>query len=53
MNVHDLGKKVRAQMADPKTDSVYLRCDETVPFGTFATVIDTLRQSGHREHQHS
>jgi biopolymer transport protein TolR len=46
INVHDLGKKVLAQMSDPKGDSVYLRCDETVPFGTFASVIDTLRQSG-------
>jgi biopolymer transport protein TolR len=46
INVHDLGKKVLAQMKDPKADSVYLRCDETVPFGTFATVIDTLRQAG-------
>jgi biopolymer transport protein TolR len=46
VNVHDLGKKVLDQIKDPKNDSVYLRCDETVPFGTFATVIDTLRQSG-------
>src|SRR5580693_3742486 len=46
VNVHDLGKKVLTQMKDPKADSVYLRCDETVPFGTFATVIDTLRQAG-------
>ena len=38
--------KVHAQMHNPQTDAVYLRCDETVPFGTFATVIDTLRQSG-------
>jgi biopolymer transport protein TolR len=46
VNVHELGKKVLAQVKDPKNDSVYLRCDETVPFGTFATVIDTLRQAG-------
>ena len=29
-----------------KQDGVFLRCDETVPFGIFASVIDTLRQSG-------
>src|SRR5262249_28200430 len=46
VNIHDLGNKVRAQMHDPQSDPVYLRCDETVPFGTFATVIDTLRQAG-------
>jgi biopolymer transport protein TolR len=46
VNVHDLGSKVRSQMRNPPSDSVFLRCDETVPFGTFATVIDTLRQAG-------
>ena len=38
--------KVRAQMQNPQSDACILRCDETVPFGTFATVVDTLRQSG-------
>jgi biopolymer transport protein TolR len=46
INIHDLGGKVRSQMRNPQSDAVYLRCDETVPFGTFATVVDTLRQSG-------
>jgi biopolymer transport protein ExbD/biopolymer transport protein TolR len=46
VNIHDLGNKVRAQMRNPQSDPVFLRCDETVPFGTFATVVDTLRQSG-------
>ena len=46
VNVHDLGGKVRSQMRNPQSDAVFLRCDETVPFGTFATVIDTLRQAG-------
>jgi len=46
VNIHDLGNKVRAKMRNPQTDAVFLRCDETVPFGTFATVVDTLRTSG-------
>jgi len=46
VNIHELGGKIRAQMRNPQTDAVFLRCDETVPFGTFATVVDTLRQSG-------
>ena len=46
INIHELGVKVRAQMRNPQSDAVFLRCDETVPFGTFATVVDTLRQSG-------
>ena len=46
VNIHELGGKVLAQMHNPQSDPVFLRCDQTVPFGTFATVIDTLRQSG-------
>ncbi len=46
VNIHELGQQVRGQMRDPKHQAVFLRCDETVPFGSFATVVDTLRQSG-------
>ncbi len=45
VNIHQLGAKVRAQLRRPQ-DAVFLRCDETVPFGAFASVVDTLRQSG-------
>src|ERR1700748_3022054 len=31
---------------DPAHQAVYVRCDETVPFGSWATVVDALRQSG-------
>jgi biopolymer transport protein TolR len=46
VNIHELGSKVRSQLGNPASEAVFLRADETVPFGTFATVIDTLRQSG-------
>jgi len=45
VNIHQLGSKLKSQLKKPN-DAVFLRCDEAVPFGTFATVIDTLRQSG-------
>jgi biopolymer transport protein TolR len=45
VNIHDLGAKVNSKLGK-KQDAVFLRCDETVPFGIFASVIDTLRQSG-------
>jgi len=45
INIHDIGPKVQSKLGK-KQDAVYLRCDETVPFGIFASVIDTLRQSG-------
>ena len=46
VNIHQLGDKVHAQMHNPAGEPVYLRCDKTVPFGSFALVVDTLRQSG-------
>jgi len=45
INIHELGSKVQSQLKRPQ-DAVYLRCDETVPFGIFASVVDALRQSG-------
>jgi biopolymer transport protein TolR len=45
VNIHELGGKVQSKLGK-KQDAVFLRCDETVPFGIFASVIDTLRQSG-------
>jgi len=37
-----LRKKVR----DPQHQSIFLRADEDVPFGAFATVMDAVKQSG-------
>jgi biopolymer transport protein TolR len=45
VNIHQLADKIR-QQAKHASDTVYLRADETVPFGAFCTVIDSLRQSG-------
>jgi biopolymer transport protein TolR len=46
VNIHDLGGQLTSQMRDPQHQAVYVRCDETVPFGSWATVVDSLRQSG-------
>jgi len=45
VNIHDLGARVHAQLKSTQ-QSVFLRCDEAVPFGVFASVVDTLRVSG-------
>ncbi len=45
VNIHEIGSKVQSKLGK-KQDAVFLRCDETVPFGVFAAVIDALRQSG-------
>jgi biopolymer transport protein ExbD/biopolymer transport protein TolR len=46
VNIHDIGQQVVSQSHDLKHQAVYIRCDETVPFGSWATVVDALRQSG-------
>jgi biopolymer transport protein TolR len=45
INIHKLPAKIKSQLKHPN-DAVFLRCDETVPFGVFATVMDELRVSG-------
>ena len=45
VNIHDLPAKIKKQLKHPG-DAIFLRADETVPFGAFASVIDELRQSG-------
>jgi biopolymer transport protein TolR len=45
VNIHQLPAKLKRQLKHPG-DAVFLRADQTVPFGVFATVIDELRQSG-------
>jgi biopolymer transport protein TolR len=45
VNIHQLADKIKKQ-AKHENDVVYLRADETVPFGAFCTVIDALRVSG-------
>ena len=45
VNIHQLGTKIHAQLKNTR-ESVFLRCDETVPFGIFASVVDALRVSG-------
>jgi biopolymer transport protein ExbD/biopolymer transport protein TolR len=46
VNIHEIGKKIASQSPDAAKQAVYVRCDETVPFGSWATVVDSLRQSG-------
>ena len=46
VNIHELGQDIKAQSKNSRQQAVYLRCDETVPFGSWATVVDALRQSG-------
>jgi len=45
VNINHLGELLQAKMPAGQ-QAVYVRCDESVPFGTFATVMDAIRQAG-------
>jgi biopolymer transport protein TolR len=46
INIHELGQQILAKSHGAKNQAVYVRCDQTVPFGSWATVVDVLRQAG-------
>jgi biopolymer transport protein ExbD/biopolymer transport protein TolR len=37
---------LRQKIRDPQHQSIFIRADENVPFGAFATVMDAVKQSG-------
>jgi biopolymer transport protein ExbD/biopolymer transport protein TolR len=45
INVHDLGPRISAKMKKPN-EGIFLRCDKSVAFGAFASLMDALRQAG-------
>lgn len=46
ININQIGAKIHEKVRDPQGQSIYLRADENVPFGAFATVMDAVKQSG-------
>ena len=46
VNINQLGALLRDKGALDRQNSVFLRADQNVPFGTVAMVVDELRQSG-------
>jgi len=46
INVNDIGPTLRKKIRDPQRQSIFLRSDEDVPFGAFATVMDAVKQAG-------
>ncbi len=46
VNINELVQRVREKLPDPTRQSVYLRADESVPFGTIAVVMDHLKMAG-------
>ena len=46
INVHQIADTLRRKVRDPQHQSIFLRADENVPFGAFATVMDAVKQAG-------
>jgi len=46
INVNAIGSQLRQRIRDPRRQSIFVRADENVPFGAFATVMDAVKQAG-------
>jgi biopolymer transport protein TolR len=46
ININQIASQLRQRIRDPRNQSIFIRADEDVPFGAFATVMDAVKQSG-------
>jgi biopolymer transport protein ExbD/biopolymer transport protein TolR len=46
ININQIAGTLRRKVRDPQHQSIFLRADENVPFGAFATVMDAVKQAG-------
>jgi biopolymer transport protein ExbD/biopolymer transport protein TolR len=46
ININLIADTLRRKVRDPQHQSIFLRADENVPFGAFATVMDAVKQAG-------
>jgi biopolymer transport protein TolR len=46
ININQVSARLHEKIRDPEGQSVFVRADENVPFGAFATVMDAVKQSG-------
>jgi len=46
ININDIAAQIRQRIRDPQRQSIFIRADEDVPFGAFATVMDSVKRSG-------
>jgi biopolymer transport protein TolR len=46
ININEIGARLRQKIRDPRHQSIFVRADENIPFGVFATVMDAVKQSG-------
>ena len=46
VNINEIGSKLHQKIRDPQNQYIFVRADENVPFGAFATVMDAVKSSG-------
>jgi biopolymer transport protein ExbD/biopolymer transport protein TolR len=46
VNINQIADNIRHRVRDPRSQFIFVRADENVPFGAFATVMDAVKQSG-------
>lgn len=46
VNINQIAAKLHEKIRDPQGQAIYVRADENVPFGAFATVMDAVKSSG-------
>jgi biopolymer transport protein TolR len=46
ININEIANKLHEKIRDPRNQMIFVRADENVPFGAFATVMDAVKQAG-------
>jgi biopolymer transport protein TolR len=46
ININEIATKLHQKIRDPHNQFIFVRADENVPFGAFATVMDAVKQAG-------
>ena len=46
VNINQIAERLHAKIRDPQGQSIFIRSDENVPFGAFATVMDAVKRTG-------
>jgi len=45
VNINEIAAKLRQKISDPQHQFIFIRADQDVPFGAFATVMDAVKSS--------
>jgi len=46
VNINEIAAKLKQKIRDPQHQFIFIRADQDVPFGAFATVMDAVKSSG-------